>query len=323
MKKITAVLLAICLLCACSPAQEKEISEKDGEAEENKLTVVATLFPQYDFARAIAGDRADVTLLLPPGTESHSFDPTPSDLAAIASCDVFLYTGAEMEPWAETLLAGGENLPGTAVDLSQNIETDAAEETLLPADGHDHDHDHENGHHHTVDPHIWTSPVNAMQMVRDIADAFCTADPAGESLYRANEQAYLAELQSLDEEIASIVKEGTRTELIFGSRYAFHYFAERYGLTCYAAYDSCSEEGEPSARTVAALIDKVKEDGIPVIYYEEMTDPRIARVIAEETGADMLLLHSCHNLSKDEMAAGETYLSLMRQNAEHLKAGLF
>ena len=270
-------------------------------AGKEKLTVYATLFPQYDFAREIAGDRAEVILLLPPGVESHSFEPTPADIAGISKSDLLLYTGDAMEPWAAKLIVG---------DLPDTVRAVVAEE-----------HEEE-GHAHPFDPHIWTSPVNAMIMARTVVSALCEADPEGAEAYRANGERYLAELESLDDEIRTIVSQAKRRELVFGGRFAFHYFTAEYGLTAYSAYDSCSEETEPSAKAVSEVIGRVREDHLPVVYYEELTEPKVARSIAQETGAKLLLLHSCHNLSKDELAAGESYLSLMKQNAQNLREGL-
>ncbi|MBR6735556.1 MAG: zinc ABC transporter substrate-binding protein [Oscillospiraceae bacterium] len=316
MKRLLALIMALFVLSSCAAAADKtETAKADSEA---RISVVATIFPQYDFARQIAGGRASVKLLLPAGMESHSYEPTPSDIVAINKCDVFLYTGAEMEPWTQTLLDGGLESDTLVVDLSQGIAMSETE-SVTPDDGHEHE---EESHHHVVDPHIWTSPVNAMAMVKAVCDAFCERDPDGESIYRENLDKYLKELESLDNDIRSIVENGNRKEIVFGSRYAFHYFSEEYGLTCYAAYDSCSEENEASAGAVAGIIDLVNEKNIPVIYHEEMIDPKVARAIADETGAELLMMHSAHNLSKDEMASGETYLSIMRKNAENLRKGL-
>ena len=306
MKRILAALCAAALLAltGCAPAPASS-----SPAGTEKLTVYATLFPQYDFAREIAGDRAEVILLLPPGVESHSFEPTPADIAGISKSDLLLYTGDAMEPWAAKLIVG--DLPDTvrAVDLSQGV--------ALLAEEHE-----EEGHAHPFDPHIWTSPVNAMIMARTVVSALCEADPEGAEAYRANGERYLAELESLDDEIRTIVSQAKRRELVFGGRFAFHYFTAEYGLTAYSAYDSCSEETEPSAKAVSEVIGRVREDHLPVVYYEELTEPKVARSIAQETGAKLLLLHSCHNLSKDELAAGESYLSLMKQNAQNLREGL-
>ncbi len=273
----------------------------------SRLLIVTTLFPQYDFARQIAGEYADVTLLLPPGTESHTFEPTPADIACIGEADLFVYTGDAMEPWAARIL---ETVPVRSVDLS----------ACVPLHEEEHDHGHDHG---GVDPHIWTSPQNARRMARSLADALCEADSLHAEEYHRRADAYDEELARLDETFHEIVDGAGRNELIFGGRFALHYFTEEYGLTPLSAYDSCSEEAEPSARAVARLIDHVREERIPVIYYEELTDPRVARVICEETGARLRLFHSCHNVSREELRQGVTYLSLMRQNAAYLREGLY
>ena len=308
-KTLLAALLpaALLLLPGCAAAQAQQ-------PQDGRLRIVASLFPQYDFARQVAGDCAQVELLLPPGVESHSFEPTPADMIRIHQADLFLYTGRYMEPWAQQIIDGLEG-DTRVVDVSEGIQLDRE----------DHDpgeHGHEGHDHGGFDPHIWTSPVNAKQMVENIAQALMEADPAHAQLYRANADAYQARLDGLDAQFRKIVAKGEHREIVFGGRFALHYFAKEYGLSYLAAFDSCSHESEPSARTVARIVDEVTSKGIPVIYYEELVDPKVARVLAEETGAKPLLLHSCHNLSRDELAAGETYLTLMEQNAENLKEGL-
>ena len=304
MKRIAMLILCITLLAGCLAGCG------EAPASSGKLQVVATLFPQYDFARRVAGDRAAVTMLLPPGVESHSFDPTPADLVTMQKADLFLYTGAQMETWAGSLLS---SLPEstTVVDLSQGI--------ALSGEAHDEGSD---GHSHLADPHIWTSPKNAMIMVASIRDALCSADPDGAAIYEENANQYLEELAELDAAFRDIVANGIRRTLAFSGRFALHYFAEEYGLDCVAALESCSGESEPSAQSVARVISVIREQGLPVVYYEELSDPKVGRSIASETGVQLLLFHSCHNLSKDEFDRGETYLSLMRQNAENLKVGL-
>ena len=299
------------LLCALLSLAGLAGCRTDGVGD-GKLHVVATLFPQYDFARRIAGERAEVSLLLPPGVESHSFDPTPADMVRVQHSDLFLYTGKEMEPWAGSLIDGLD--AGTAVvDLSEGIALSPAGEAPQE-DEHDHDH--------LADPHIWTSPVNAMQMVSAICDSLIAADPEGAGVYQKNAQEYTAELQALDDSFRTIVAQGKRTTIAFSGRFALHYFAQEYGLTCVSALESCSGESEPSAQSVARVISVIRDEGLPTVYYEELSDPKVGRSIAAETGAELMLFHSCHNLSKDEFHRGETYLSIMRQNADHLKAGL-
>ncbi|MBS5344374.1 MAG: zinc ABC transporter substrate-binding protein [Clostridium sp.] len=326
MKKFLAlfavVVVTVGILAGCSSANSN--NSTNTEHDPNKITIVATLFPQYDFARQIAGDKANIELILPPGVESHTFDPSPSDIITIHNADVFLYTGSNMETWADNII---ESLPESVHVL--NVSKDIP---LLksPSGGHNHaedDHTHTSEELHAdelnqYDPHIWTSPVNAKIMVQNILQILCEADPDNAEYYTKNANDYLSQLDQLDQEIRTVVANGSRKEVVFGSRFALFYFTHEYGLEYKSAFDSCSTEAEPSAKTVSELITEVKEKQIPVIYYEELTDPKISRSISEETGAEMLLFHSCHNLSKADFENGETYLSLMKQNVENLKKGL-
>lgn len=323
MKLRKSLLIALALLAAAAvgcakkaPASSAQEPSQSG-AGAQKLSVAATLFPQYDFARAIAGDRAEVTMLLPNGLDSHSYDPTPADLVKISNSRLFLYTGEEMEPWSHSIVESLDPAKVTVVDVSSGVPLDQEEEADEDGGGDGH-----NGRGHVYDPHIWTDPVRAKKMAENIRDALIAADPEGEDLYRANAKAYLLELDALDEEFRSIVQSGKRNEIIFAGRFAFHYFCERYGLDHKAAFASCSGDAEPSVRMMAGLIQEINEKKIPVIFYEELTDPKVARSISGETGAKPLLLHSCHNVSRDEAGQGATYLSLMQQNADHLREAL-
>ena len=326
MKKFLALfavaIVAVGILAGCSSSNTSSDNSTSTENDPNKITIVATLFPQYDFARQIAGDKANIELILPPGVESHTFDPSPSDIITIHNSDVFLYTGSNMETWANNII---ESLPDSVhvLNVSQGI-------TLLksPSGGHNHaedDHDHTSEELNAdelnqYDPHVWTSPVNAKIMVQNILQTLCEVDPDNADYYTENANDYLSQLDQL--EIRTVVANGNRKEIVFGSRFALFYFTHEYGLEYKSAFDSCSTEAEPSAKTVSELINEVKEKQIPVIYYEELTDPKISRSISEETGAEMLLFHSCHNLSKADFESGATYLSLMKQNVENLKKGL-
>lgn len=311
MKRILGVLLILSILMLAVSG-----CTAGTKASDDKLKIVATMFPQYDFCRQLCGDRAEITLLLPPGVESHSYDPTPADIMKIIDCDIFIYTGPEMEGWAETILSGvGDDV--TVVDLSKSVE--------LICDQHEHDedgaHEHE-GHHHAYDPHIWTSPYNALLMTQAICGALCSARPGNADYFKANCDIYCRQLLELDSELFEISKNAKRNTIVFGGRFAFAYFVDRYGLDWDAAYDSCSHESEPSVGKVAELIDLVNEQKIPVVFHEELVDPAVARVIAAESGAKILLLHSAHNLSKDELESGATYVSIMENNIENLREGL-
>ncbi|MBQ7036462.1 MAG: zinc ABC transporter substrate-binding protein [Clostridia bacterium] len=300
MKKLIFPLLFCLLFCGCRGLSSPK---------SDKLKIVATLFPQYDFARTICGEKAEIYMLLPPGSESHSYEPTPKDLARIAEADLFLYTGSVMEPWAHKL---SENALGMCVDVSRGV-------PLLSGD-HIHETHSETDALETTDPHIWTNPQNAKIMVDNILKAVSEKDPANAPFYAENAKKFKEQLDTLDKAFEDAVRGGKRKHIVFGGHFAMRYFTERYGLRYDSAYDACSGEAEPSPSVMIQLIEKMKKDNIPVIYYEELSTPRTASLIAEETGAKMLLLHSCHNIGKGE--ENETYLSLMYKNLENLKIGL-
>lgn len=277
-----------------------------GETKNHKLKIVTTLFPQYDFARQIAGEYADVRLLLPPGTESHSYEPSPSDMIAINKADLFIYTGDAMEGWVSGILNSIEGDP-VVLDLSLFIKDFKGQ-----SDSHRHD----------IDPHVFTNPRYAMDIATAISGAISKLDPEHYNVYEMNGTALHQSLAALDQSFRTVVGNATRNKLIFGSRFPFLYFVEEYALNYDAAYDSCSSETEPAASDVARLVDTVREEKIPVVFYDEQSGPEIAKLICEETGAKPLLFHSCHNVSKEEFKNGATYISLMRTNVEHLKEAL-
>lgn len=306
MRRLIPIIISVVLLlsgCASAPMQvTPEANEATEVNESNKIKIVATLFPQYDFAREIAGESADITLLLPPGTESHSFEPTPSDIIKINECDIFLYTGDEMEPWAAELISSPD-FGGKAVNVISSIYLDE-----------DDDHDR--------DPHVWTDPYLAAIMADNITDSLSATDPENSEKYNQNLKNYKEQLQSLDSDFASLIANAQEKEMVFGGKFAFHYFVKRYHLGYIAAFDSCSNETEPSAKVLATLINEIKARNLKAVFYDNLESTKICDMICSETGAKALLFHSCHNITKDEFDRGESYLSLMRQNLEHLKEGL-
>lgn len=333
MKRIISLLLALALslsLAACAaPA---------GKADGGKLQIVTTLFPYYDFARAIAQDRADVTLLLSPGREAHSFEPTPLDAVTISEADVFLYNGGEGEYWVESMLdAAGEHI---AVASRMMDYVDALNEEYVEgmqgADGHDHDHehgshddhdhDHEEDEHDSdeieYDEHIWTSPKNAVVLCRAVCDAICRADAENAAFYRANCDDYCAQLEDLDARFAALCESAPRRLLIFADRFPMLYFCREYGLDYRAAFHGCSGDTEPSLATIKFLIDKVEDENIPVVYTIDFGTKKVAAVVSECTGAAIETLYSMQTVSRADFDAGETYLTLMERNFEALRKGL-
>lgn len=333
MKRIISLLLALALtllLTACTAPAEK--------SDDGKIQIVATLFPYYDFARAIAGDRADVTLLLSPGREAHSFEPTPLDAVTISESDVFLYNGGEGEYWVDSMLdAAGENI---AVIARMMDYVDALNEEYVEgmqgADGHDHDHehgshddhdhDHEEDEHDSdeieYDEHIWTSPKNAVVLCRAVCDAICRADAENAAFYRANCENYCAQLEDLDARFAALCESAPRRLLIFADRFPMLYFCREYGLDYRAAFHGCSGDTEPSLATIKFLIDKVEGENIPVVYTIDFGTKKVAAVVSECTGAAIEMLYSMQTVSRADFDAGETYLTLMERNFEALRKGL-
>ena len=329
MKRILTLFLTLALilsLAACAAPGEK--------ADDGKIQIVATLFPYYDFARAIAGGRADVTLLLSPGREAHSFEPTPLDAITISEADVFLYNGGEGEYWVEEMLdAAGEHI---AVKARMMDYVDALgeefSEGMQGADAHDHehdhgDHDHEKNEAHDsdeieYDEHIWTSPKNAAILCRAVCDAICKADPANEDFYRANCDDYCAQIEALDARFADLCESAPRKLLVFADRFPMLYFCREYGLDYRAAFHGCSGDTEPSLATIKYLIDKVEDEDIPVVYTIDFGTKKVAAVVSECTGAAIETIYSMQTVSRADFDAGETYLTLMERNYDALRKGL-
>ncbi len=288
------------------------------------LHIVTTVFPPYDFARnvTLGAEHVYVQQLLRPGMESHTFDPTPADILAVRNCDVFIYTGGESDAWVETLLDAADN---TDVQIIRMMDcTETVEESVVDGMTHHH-HDHEDDHdsdHVEYDEHVWTDPHNAMRITEAIAATLCEVDPGSAEHYRTNTDAYCAQLQSLDATLHEIAETAAHHTLIFGDRFPFRYLCDAYGISYRAAFPGCAAESEPSAATMIALIETVKDEQIPAILTIEMSNGKIARAIAEETGADIAELHSCHNRSADEAMRDETYLTLMYKNAAVLSSAL-
>lgn len=310
-----AAWLAAALFCFAAPCLAVSAAEK--------LIVFASLYPQYDFARRVAGDLAEVKLLLPPGAESHSYEPAPSDMAAIAAADLFIYTGEYMEPWAKRMADAAATPGGVAiVDASAGIRLLAAENAGdHDADGDDHGDGHDH-HHHGFDPHIWLDPVLALRMVDCIADAFIQRDPANKEVYEANAAVLKNELKTLDAEFRRTVDNAARRTLVFGERFAFAYFFRRYGLDYVGAYRSCAPGAEPGMKAVIGVIDYVRANQARFIYLEETARPRITSVVAEETGATPLRVSSLHNLGAEQHGADPGFVGIMKANMDAFAKGL-
>ena len=321
LKKIAAfaliLVLALSVLSACAP--------KEAATAEDGLSIVSTVFPSYDFARQItAGTNATVTLLLQPGEEVHSFDPTSQDIIRVQSANLFLYVGGENDTWVEGVLGGLDKSVNTFrmmdyvtlydEELVEGMQPEEEEATEPSAEAE--------GEEHEWDEHVWTAPVNAIAIVKAMTAELIAIDPDNAAAYQANSDAYVKQLEALDQSFRDVVDTATRKTVVFADRFPARYFVEEFGLDYYAAFPGCSAETEPSAATVASLIDNVKAESIPVVFYIEMSNQQMANTVAEATGAKTMLFHTCHNVTKAEFESGETYLSLMENNVLALKAAL-
>ena len=504
-----AVLITTAMLTGCSKTTAPNDNENNSAVSTNgesnaaaptdgnnadKISVVATIFPPYDFTRAIVGDKAEITMLLPPAAESHSYEPTPQDIIKIQNCDVFIYNGGDSDAWVDEVLESMDTSKMKIVKFIDCVEV-VEEEIVEGMEDDEHDHeggaeidpadvkdrpmsdfagawesmvpliidgsldeyirktaeaagatfedykalapqmvatDYENitisggmltaggasanyaykgyeiiesehgssvwykyesdtpnnlpkylmfndhqiasgaepekiphihmkygndgfdalyesqvspfyfaagftheeigefmagGHGHEdeepeYDEHVWTSPRNAKLIVQKISDTLCAADPANAAAYKANTAAYCTKLDELDAKFKAVVDGGVRKTIVFGDRFPFRYFADAYGLKYFAAFPGCSTETEASAATVAFLIDKVKAEKIPVVFHIELSNAKMANTIAEETGAKVLELHACHNISKSDFEAGRTYIDIMTANVDALREAL-
>jgi len=344
LKRVIYVIVTVAVLsCAAGCRQNRNTAAQN---RDGLLNVTATIFPAYDFVRIIAGDRVNLSMLLSPGAESHSFEPSPRDIITIQNSDIFIYTGGESEIWVERILHSMDT--DNMIIFAMMDAVEVVEEEIVEGmehdhhfvhfdndddhhDGHDdhhdddhHDEDYEHDHHDTAsyDEHVWTSPRNAILIVRKIAGLLSEADPDNAAYYFENAAAYIEELIQLDAAFAEAVAGAARRTIVFGDRFPFRYLVDAYELNYFAAFPGCSTETEPSAATVAFLINKIRAERIPVVFHIELSNEKMANTISGETGTKKLLLHSVHNISRRDFDAGLGYLELMRRNVENLREAL-
>ena len=295
----------------CQPNKNNTIRNLGG-----KINVTAANFPPYDFVRQIAGDKVNLTMLLPPGAESHSFEPSPRDIITIQNSDIFIYGGGESEKWVNRILQSMNTDKMKILAMMDAV--DVVEEEIVAGM-----EEEKNEEENSYDEHVWTSPRNAILLVRAIAEILCEADSGNAAFYQQNAAKYIEELGRLDAEFSELVAGARRKTIVFADRFPFRYFSNAYGLSYFAAFPGCSTETEPSAATVAFLINKIKAEKIPVVFYIELSNERMADTISAETGAKKLLFHSCHNVSKRGFDSGENYLGLMQGNLLNLREALY
>lgn len=284
-----------------------------------KVKIVTTQFPQYQFVKSIISDnqqlnnKFEVSLLVPPGADSHSFDLRVNDLIEIKNSNLFLYTSDEIEKWVKKL---DINKYTRVIDLSEGIE-------MLEVDEEEHEHHHES-HTHEFDPHYWLYPLNAIKMVEKIRDVMIelVEDTFCQNQIMENASSCINELQKVDQDIRKVVNNATTKKIYFGSPFSFYYWTHYYELEYVLTYATCSVEVDPSMTTIIDVINEMKEENIKVIYIKELLSDSVAEMISEATGAEIVLLHSCHNVSKTDYDNNKTYIEIMNDNVKALAKGL-
>ena len=294
--KILLLIVTLALLsglCACKRSSKSIARNKDG-----KINVTVTIFPPYDFVRRIAEDRVNLTMLLPPGSDSHFFEPSSADINAIANSDMVIYSGGELDAWIQPILHSRNKSIIKKLSMKDMAGT-----------GMEYDH-------------VWTYPYNAVLIVQAIAGQLCEADPDNAEFFQDNADTYCAQIVMTDYAFYMLTEYAPRRIIVFADCFPFRCLSDAYGLGYYAAVPDCSAESEADAATVDFLIDTIRAEHIPVIFHTEMNNGQLADTISEATGAKKFLLHSCRSISKKDFDSGLGYLEIQQRNIENLREAL-
>lgn len=318
-KKIILIIIAILIILGAGFAIFKSGNNKN--KEDGKIQVVASNFASYDFLRAIIGDNSNIelTFLMGPGKDAHSYDPTAQDLITIQNSGLFVYVGGEMEKWSDKVLESLDNKKAKIICIADDIDT--IEEQEVDGAEPEEEEEEEEG---SFDEHIWTSPSNAIKMVNILEEAMEEIDSSNSSKYKENAEKYIAQIKDIDSKIQNIVDNKIRDRLIFADKMPMQYFINYYNLKVSAAFKGCSTETEPSASTISYLERKIKDEKIPVVLYIELNNGRVAKTIADEVGdnCEAMQIQTLHNVTLDDFNNQETWVSLMTRNFEVLKKAL-
>lgn len=296
MKRVVICVLCLFLLCGCTA--------KKPQSTDSKPTVVATIFPLYDFARAVGGECVNVKMLIKPGSEVHEYDPLPSDMAAVYDSDLFLYIGGESDKWVDSLLAGTNVNSLSFIDLASG----------------EHNHEH-HGHNHT-DEHIWTSPEIAVSMIKNICWALIESDPENADVYTKNQDEYTKKINSAANEISAAVSDADNPFLLVADRFPFEYFVEEYGIEYEAAFGGCAVSTDISLKTMSRLTETIEKRKLKSVFCTELSNKNIANALKNQLGVEIIELHSAHNVTLDDFKAGVTYADILHRNAKALQRGL-
>lgn len=315
----TALIITAILISGCTG--KSKTGNKTNIKENGKLNVATTLFPYYDFIRQIAGDKINLTMIVPAGMDTHSFEPTTEDMINIQNSDIFIYNGGSLELWVTKVLDSTDNKNQTVMRMMDYTDILKEEHKEGMEDEHGSEHKGEPDEKE-FDEHIWTSPVIACTLVTEICNTLKEADSQNAEFYQNNCDKYIEQLKSLNEELHNITDNARVKTLVFADKFPLRYFTEEYGLDYFAAFSGCSTDTEPSVDTLKFLIDKIKSQKINVVYYLELSSQKIADTICSSTDAKKKVFYSCHNVSQKQFNDGITYIDMMKKNAETLKEGL-
>lgn len=312
--KIITGILALALIAGVIVFVVLKINNNQKTAK-----IISSNFVGYDFARAVTGDKTQVSMLLKPGAEMHDFEPTPEDIVKIKNADLFIYVGGESDEWIEKVLNDNEISKDKTLRLMDLVEV-KEEEHVEGMEEEEHEHEHEEEVEY--DEHIWTSPKNAIKLVNGTKEKLAKIYPENKATYEKNANSYTRQLSDIDQQIRDTVASSNKKELIFGDRFPFRYLVDEYGLKYFAAFPGCAEQTEASSKTIAFLIDKVKNDGVKVVLKIELTSDKLAQIVADETGAKVMELNAAHNISSEDFERGVTYVDIMKDNIKVLEEAL-
>lgn len=306
MKKFFCLLLSVLLIFSFAGCVEEK--EDDGV-----LSIVVTAFPHYDFARQITKgvENVEIKMLISPGNEVHTYEPSPSDILAVSSCDVFIYTGGESDTWAKNILSSSENGDMTVISFM-----DLCSDSISM-----HEKEHE-GHEHVYDEHVWTSPSQAAYIAHAIKNVLIGIDRKNADKYIENGDEFEKQIRKVENTFMEVVNERVRDAVIVADRFPFYHLAEEFDIEYFSAYPGCSSSTEPSAAVIAELSEKVKNENIPYVFTIEFSNQKIANNVISGTDAEILTLHSCHNVTAEDFEKGVTYIDLMSVNAQNLRKAL-
>ena len=327
MKKITALLLALFMLVGVLAGCGKQ----NDTNQTDKLSIVTTIFPEYDWVREILGDKADnaeITMLLDNGVDLHSYQPTADDIVKISDCDLFIYVGGESDEWVEDALRNAANRNMKVINLLEVLGDSVKTEEIVEGmqeEEHEHEDAEEHEHEEEADEHVWLSLKNAKMLVRVISKALQELDPNNKDIYAANADAYVKKLSALDAEYQAAVDAASNKTILFGDRFPFRYLVDDYGLRYYAAFVGCSAETEAGFETISFLAKRVDEWKLPCVLTIEGAQHKIAETVVRNTTAKnqrVLTMDSMQSTTSKDVKNGTTYLSVMEKNLSVLKEAL-